>query len=154
MYMKFARAAALSMIACGVGMTPPPAMAQGVGTLMVAITAPGPGSTVSGSITVRASVTTIGSLTVTGVQFTLAGARRRRKCDHLQRGHCHRLELFQRHDATDGQHHIPRVRLDGLGHDHRDRRRRRQRWRSRRSVPARWGQLRRGGYQRSLLGLV
>src|SRR5919106_3589865 len=71
--MRLARAAVLSMIACWVWMTPRPALAQ-VGSLVVTISSPESGSTVSGTTTVRASVTIIGSLTVAGVQFRLDGA--------------------------------------------------------------------------------
>src|SRR5437867_4232184 len=73
--MRIARAAALSVILCGVSITPSPALAQlQLGSLVVNITSPASGSTVSGSIAVSASVTIIGSLTVAGVQFKLDGA--------------------------------------------------------------------------------
>src|SRR6058998_499306 len=73
--MRIARAAALSVILCGVSITPSPALAQlQLGSLVVNITSPASGSTVSGSIAVSAGVTIIGSLTVAGVQFKLDGA--------------------------------------------------------------------------------
>src|SRR5438046_6484908 len=73
--MRIARAAALSVILCWVSITPSPALAQlQLGSLVVNITSPASGSTVSGSIAVSASVTIIGSLTVAGVQFKLDGA--------------------------------------------------------------------------------
>jgi hypothetical protein len=71
--MKIAQAAALSVISCWFWIAPSPATAQGLGSLVVAITSPESGSTVSGSINVSASVTVIGSLTVAGVQFKLDG---------------------------------------------------------------------------------
>jgi Bacterial Ig domain/IPT/TIG domain len=71
--MRLARAAVLSVISCSVGIASPPALAQGLSSLVVTITSPQSGSTVSGSITVNASVTIIGSLTVAGVQFKLDG---------------------------------------------------------------------------------
>src|SRR5438270_847281 len=43
------------------------------GSLIVAVTSPASGSTVSGTTAVSASVTIVGSLTVQGVQFTLDG---------------------------------------------------------------------------------
>src|SRR2546428_179480 len=43
------------------------------GNLIVTITSPASGSTVSGTVAVSASVSTIGSLTVAGVQFKLDG---------------------------------------------------------------------------------
>src|SRR5437667_7033370 len=73
--MRIARAAASSVILCGVSITPSPALAQlQLGSLVVNITSPASGSTVSGSIAVSASVTIIGSLTVAAVQFKLDGA--------------------------------------------------------------------------------
>src|SRR5438046_4295589 len=73
--MRIARAAALSVILCWVSITPSPALAQlQLGSLVVNITSPASGSTVSGSIAVSAGVTIIGSLTVAGVQFKLDGA--------------------------------------------------------------------------------
>jgi len=44
------------------------------GSLIVNITSPDAGSTVTGTITVSASVTALGSATVAGVQFKLDGA--------------------------------------------------------------------------------
>src|SRR5256885_1048970 len=53
---------------------PQPAQAQlGTGSLMVTVTAPASGSTVSGTVPVTASVTSVGALTVAGVQFKLDG---------------------------------------------------------------------------------
>jgi hypothetical protein len=72
--MRLTRAVALSAIACWVGIASAPALAQGFGSLVVTITSPRSGSTVSGSTTVAASVTVIGSGTVAGVQFKLDGA--------------------------------------------------------------------------------
>src|SRR5438093_8115128 len=51
----------------------PQASAQLGGSLIVTITSPNSGSTVSGTIPVSASVSTVGSLTVAGVQFRLDG---------------------------------------------------------------------------------
>src|SRR5439155_1239488 len=63
------------VILCWVAITPSPALAQlQLGSLVVNITSPASGSIVSGSITVSAGVTIIGSLTVVGVQFELDGA--------------------------------------------------------------------------------
>src|SRR5256885_6221429 len=53
---------------------PQPAQAQlGTGSLIVTVTAPASGSTVSGTVPVTASVTSVGALTVAGVQFKLDG---------------------------------------------------------------------------------
>src|SRR5437867_3435766 len=71
--MRLARVTAQSVILCWVWITPSPALAQ-LGSLVVSITSPASGSTVSGTISVSASVTIIGSLTVAGVQFKLDGA--------------------------------------------------------------------------------
>ncbi len=71
--MRFVRTALLLLISVWVPVTPHPALAQSLGSLVVKITSPAPGSTVSGSTTVSASVTIIGSLTVAGVQFKLDG---------------------------------------------------------------------------------
>src|SRR5438309_3313852 len=46
----------------------------GTGSLIVTVTSPASGSTVSGTVPVSASVTSVGSLTVRGVQFKLDGA--------------------------------------------------------------------------------
>src|SRR5213592_3111257 len=54
---------------------PQPAQAQlGTGSLIVTVTSPASGSTVSGTVPVTASVTSVGALTVAGVQFLLDGA--------------------------------------------------------------------------------
>jgi hypothetical protein len=45
-----------------------------IGSLIVTLTSPASGSTVSGTVTVSASVSIVGSLTVAGVQFKLDGA--------------------------------------------------------------------------------
>src|SRR5882724_9662149 len=67
-------AAALSaMVGWGL-IAPQPAQAQLLGSLIVTITAPADGSTVSGTVPVTASVTIVGALTVRGVQFKLDGA--------------------------------------------------------------------------------
>src|SRR5437762_711214 len=68
------RAAALLTILSGWLISPHQASAQLPGSLVVNITSPTSGSTVSGSITVNASVTIIGSALVAGVQFKLDGA--------------------------------------------------------------------------------
>src|SRR5438552_2108896 len=53
---------------------PQPAQAQlGTGSLIVTVTSPASGSTVSGTVPVTASVTSVGALTVAGVQFKLDG---------------------------------------------------------------------------------
>src|SRR5436190_2160446 len=72
--MRLFRAAVLVVISCLVSSASTPALAQGVGRLVVTITSPGSGSSVSGSVPVSASVTIIGSVTVRGVQFSLDGA--------------------------------------------------------------------------------
>ena len=51
---------------------PQPAQAQ-LGSLVVNVTSPASGSTVSGTVPVTASVTIVGALTVAGVQFKLDG---------------------------------------------------------------------------------
>jgi len=51
---------------------PQPVLAQS-GNLIVTLTSPAPGSTVSGTVAVTASVSGVGSLTVQGVQFKLDG---------------------------------------------------------------------------------
>ena len=54
---------------------PQPAQAQlGTGSLIVTVTSPASGSTVSGTVSVTASVSGIGALTVRGVQFRLDGS--------------------------------------------------------------------------------
>src|SRR5438046_1757133 len=53
---------------------PQPAQAQlGTGSLIVTVTSPASGSPVSGTVAVTASVTSVGALTVAGVQFKLDG---------------------------------------------------------------------------------
>src|SRR5882724_3886433 len=75
---RLARAAALVVF---VGSTAPQAFAQLLpplplpgGSLIVTITSPGSGSPVSGTTSVNASVSIVGSLTVSSVQFRLDGA--------------------------------------------------------------------------------
>src|SRR3954469_4906073 len=62
---------ALALVASGIW--PAPASAQ-FGNLVVAISAPTAGSTVTRTINVSATVTVIGALTVQSVQFKLDGA--------------------------------------------------------------------------------
>src|SRR5712672_3827106 len=73
---RFARAAALLVF---VASAAPHALAQLLpplpgGSLIVTITSPGSGSLVSGTTSVNASVSIVGSLTVSSVQFRLDGA--------------------------------------------------------------------------------
>src|SRR5437667_292175 len=65
-------AIALSAMIGGGLIAPQPAQAQ-LGSLVVNVTSPASGSTVSGTVPVTASVTIVGSLTVAGVQFKLDG---------------------------------------------------------------------------------
>jgi hypothetical protein len=70
-------AAALLVIASWAWTLPLPAVAQLLpslpGSLVVTMTSPKSGSTVAGTVTVSASVSIVGSLTVAGVQFLLDG---------------------------------------------------------------------------------
>ena len=66
------RAAALLLVLGSVSLLAPRASAQ-LGSLVVTITSPAAGATVSGSIPVNASVTIVGMLTVSHVQFKLDG---------------------------------------------------------------------------------
>src|SRR5207302_8810073 len=65
-------ATALSALVGWSLIAPRPALAQ-LGSLIVTVTAPASGSTVSGTVAVSASVTPVGSLTVQRVQFKLDG---------------------------------------------------------------------------------
>src|SRR5467141_1487392 len=67
------RAAALLAMAIGSWIAPQEALAQ-LGSLIVTVTSPASGSTVSATVPVSASVSIVGSLTVAGVQFKLDGA--------------------------------------------------------------------------------
>src|SRR2546421_193619 len=69
-----AYAAALIVVFSLACIAPPQALAQLPGSLVVSITSPSSGSTVSSTITVSASVSIVGSLVVAGVQFKLDGA--------------------------------------------------------------------------------
>src|SRR5688572_11314450 len=67
--------AGVSMFLGWTAVSPPPAAAQlSLGSLVGNITAPASGCTVSGTVTVTASVTIVGALTVRDVQFQLDGA--------------------------------------------------------------------------------
>src|ERR1043166_1015320 len=70
---RCAAAAAFLLILIASAMSPAPASAQ-LGNLIVTMTAPTAGSTVTGTITVSANVTAAGMLTVQSVQFKLDGA--------------------------------------------------------------------------------
>jgi Bacterial Ig domain len=61
------------VVAAGSWILPARASAQLPGNLIVTLTSPGSGSTVSGTIPVSAEVTLIGGLTVRGLQFKLDG---------------------------------------------------------------------------------
>jgi Big-like domain-containing protein len=77
MIKRFAYAAALLLIVSSASIAPTRAVAQILpppGSLIVTITSPASGSTVSSTITVTASVSIVGSLIVGGVQFKLDGA--------------------------------------------------------------------------------
>ena len=77
MIKRFAYAAALLLIVSSASFAPTRAVAQILpppGSLFVTIASPASGSTISGTITVSASVGIVGSLTVGGVQFKLDGA--------------------------------------------------------------------------------
>jgi Big-like domain-containing protein len=66
--------AAALFVTLGLGLlSTPPASAQVGGSLVVTITSPTSGSTVGGTIPMSADVTTIGGLTVQGVQFKVDG---------------------------------------------------------------------------------
>jgi hypothetical protein len=67
-------AAALFVTLGLVLLSTPPASAQVGGSLVVTITSPTSGSTVGGTIPINATVTTLGGLTVQGVQFKVDGA--------------------------------------------------------------------------------
>ncbi|MBI2158457.1 MAG: hypothetical protein HYU26_16385 [Candidatus Rokubacteria bacterium] len=69
---RFAHVAAVSVILGCAWISPAPAVAQLPGGLVVTITSPASGSTVLGTITVRASVGVLGA-PVAGVQFKLDG---------------------------------------------------------------------------------
>jgi len=73
------KAAAVLVVACVAGWISPRAFAQllpplPTGSLVVTMTSPASGSTVSGTVPVSASVSIVGALTVAGVQFKLDGA--------------------------------------------------------------------------------
>src|SRR5882762_5284415 len=77
MIKRFAYAAALLLIVSSASFAPTRAVAQILpppGSLIVTIASPASGSTIRGTITVTASVSIVGSLTVAGVQFKLDGA--------------------------------------------------------------------------------
>src|SRR5438093_7166747 len=66
-------AALLAVLGAG-SILPIPAAAQLLGRLIVIMTSPSSGATVSNTVAVSADVTIVGALTVVGVQFTLDGA--------------------------------------------------------------------------------
>jgi hypothetical protein len=66
--------AAVVAVVCFASLISPQASAQLLGSLVVNMTSPASGSTVSGTAPVSASVTIIGAITVAGVQFKLDGA--------------------------------------------------------------------------------
>jgi hypothetical protein len=71
---RFGLAAALLAFLGWAGISPTPASAQLLGSLVVTVTSPTAGSTVGGTIPVNATVSIIGVLTVQRVQFQLDGA--------------------------------------------------------------------------------
>src|SRR6266496_3255821 len=78
--MKMARraCAAALLLMLGAAWTSPRAFAQLLslpGSLVVTMTSPASGSTVAGTVPVRANVSIVGSLVVAGVQFKLGGRR-------------------------------------------------------------------------------
>src|SRR5438093_1525003 len=71
---RFGLAAALLAFLGWAWVSPTPASAQLLGSLVVTVTSPTSGSTVGGTIPVNATVSIIGALTVQRVQFQLDGA--------------------------------------------------------------------------------
>src|SRR6267378_4785824 len=71
---RLAYAVALLAFVAGAWLTPQPASAQLLGSLVVNITNPSSGDTVSGTVEVRASVILNGVIAVGGVQFQVDGA--------------------------------------------------------------------------------
>src|SRR5437762_10802917 len=71
---RIARVAVLLAMVGWSLIAPQPALAQLGGSLIVTVTAPASGSTVSGTVPVTASVTAFGALSVRGVQFKLDGS--------------------------------------------------------------------------------
>src|SRR5438034_533151 len=74
LHARMTRSAALAVVLAWTWASPPPALAQLVGSLVVTVTFPTSGSTVGGTTHVDASVSIIGLLTVQRVQFQLDGA--------------------------------------------------------------------------------
>ncbi len=70
---RIARVAVLLAMVGWSLIAPQPAQAQMLGSLIVTVTSPASGSTVSSTVPVTASVTVVGALTVRGVQFKLDG---------------------------------------------------------------------------------
>src|SRR5947209_8187231 len=71
---KMKRLAYTTILSAMMSWTAPQEASAQLGSLIVNMTSPASGSTVSGTVTVSASVTVIGFLTVQGVQFKLDGA--------------------------------------------------------------------------------
>src|SRR5205809_1064909 len=74
LHARMTRSATLAVVLAWTWASPPPALAQLVGSLVVTVTFPTSGSTVGGTTHVDASVSIIGLLTVQRVQFQLDGA--------------------------------------------------------------------------------
>src|SRR5207248_1201274 len=107
--LKPAVAKFLFVILCIVWMQLLPALAQ-LGSLIITITSPTPGSTISGTITASASVTIVGSLTVAGVQFKLDGANLGAEVTTAPY-----LVQWNTNTASDGSHTLTAVARDLLG---------------------------------------
>jgi len=81
-----------------------------IGSLIVTMTAPTSGSTVSGTVTVSASVSIVGSLTVAGVQFKLDGANL-----GAQDASAPYSVSWNTTTASNGSHTLTAVATDALG---------------------------------------
>ena len=104
-----ARAAALLAIFSVVSISSREALAQ-LGSLVVTMTAPTAGSTVSGSITAGANVSVIGALTVVGVQFQLDGVNL-----GAEDGSAPYAIPWNTRTASNGSHRLTAVARDLLG---------------------------------------
>ena len=96
----------------GLALSAPQASAQilGLGSLVVTMTAPASGSTVSGTVPVRASVSIVGALLVQNVQFELDGANLGAADDSAPYA-----VSWDTTGASNGTHTLSAVATDSLG---------------------------------------
>ncbi|HEV8654932.1 MAG TPA: Ig-like domain-containing protein, partial [Candidatus Limnocylindria bacterium] len=110
MIKKLARTTALLTMVLYASIAPLRASADLAGSLIVAVTSPASGSTITGTVPVNASVSIVGTLTVAGVQFKRDGVNIGTEDNSTPYS-----VSWNTTTATNGSHNLTAVARDSLG---------------------------------------